>query len=399
MASLRTLFERIAWKRLAAVDLPHGGSNQHEINGARRLREFFDDQRIEGAIEWHYFDDDGTVESEGGLVTFYDSRENQPKRSAEWRLYYRGEFLRRAQVGDLLVLLRDSEQKLYGLIFPISSGLDFAAATLFGLGLDQTQIFSHITVSEKELTFAQRRIAEAIGLDVEPNLTAEVEESANRLLQIAKAQGLNFPPTEAMAVAARQLMMVDLEDPDVALVTWLDTEERLFYAVERLVLDPTIVSGFRTVEEFLTLAKSVTNRRKSRMGRSLEKHLATIFRAHRLYFDEQASTEGKNKPDFLFPGAKEYHDVSFPVSSLAMLAAKSTAKDRWRQVLTEAQRIERKHLFTLEPAISTDQTTEMGQYRVQLVVPAAIRQTYTEIQRARIQNLADFIGEIRDQQS
>lgn len=35
-----------------------------------------------------------------------------------------------------------------------------------------------------------------------------------------------------------------------------------------------------------------------------------------------------------------------------MLGAKTTIKERWRQVLEEANRIERKHLITLEPAVS-----------------------------------------------
>ena len=42
-----------------------------------------------------------------------------------------------------------------------------------------------------------------------------------------------------------------------------------------------------------------------------------------------------------------------------MLAAKTSCKDRWRQVLAEADRIRTKHLLTLEPAISKIQTAEM----------------------------------------
>ena len=45
---------------------------------------------------------------------------------------------------------------------------------------------------------------------------------------------------------------------------------------------------------------------------------------------------------------------------------KSTCKDRWRQVLTEADRIEKKYLFTLEAAISNNQTDEMQAKNVQL---------------------------------
>ena len=59
-----------------------------------------------------------------------------------------------------------------------------------------------------------------------------------------------------------------------------------------------------------------------------------------------------------------------------MLGAKSTCKDRWRQVLSEAQRIPNKHLLTLEPGISENQTDEMQAKRLQLILPAQLHATY-----------------------
>ena len=66
---------------------------------------------------------------------------------------------------------------------------------------------------------------------------------------------------------------------------------------------------------------------------------------------------------------------------LTMLGAKTSAKDRWRQVIQEADRIELKHLATMEPAVSVDQTNEMTVLRVQLVVPQEVQLTYTVKQR------------------
>ena len=58
-----------------------------------------------------------------------------------------------------------------------------------------------------------------------------------------------------------------------------------------------------------------------------------------------------------------------------MLGSKTTAKDRWRQVLEEADRIKRKHLITLEGAISENQTKEIRSRTLQLVVPKEIPST------------------------
>ena len=78
-----------------------------------------------------------------------------------------------------------------------------------------------------------------------------------------------------------------------------------------------------------------------------------------------------------------------------MLASKSTCKDRWRQVLAEAGRIQPKHLFTLEPAISPHQTAEMQAHRLQLVVPAQLKGSYTPAQQQWVQDLASYMDLVR----
>ena len=60
---------------------------------------------------------------------------------------------------------------------------------------------------------------------------------------------------------------------------------------------------------------------------------------------------------------------------LVMLGVKSTSKDRWRQVLTEADRIPQKHLCTLEAGISAKQTDEMQRQQLTLVVPTGLHAT------------------------
>jgi len=82
-----------------------------------------------------------------------------------------------------------------------------------------------------------------------------------------------------------------------------------------------------------------------------------------------------------------------------MLGVKSTLKDRWRQVLTEADRIEVKHLLTLEASISTSQTDEMRDRKLQLVVPERLRSSYTPAQQGWLWNMGAFIDLVRDRQA
>ena len=78
-----------------------------------------------------------------------------------------------------------------------------------------------------------------------------------------------------------------------------------------------------------------------------------------------------------------------------MLGTKSTCKDRWRQALAEAAKIPHKHLLTLEPGISEPQTTQMAKSKPQLVVPQAIQESYTAVQRDWLWNLEEFIRDVR----
>ena len=82
-----------------------------------------------------------------------------------------------------------------------------------------------------------------------------------------------------------------------------------------------------------------------------------------------------------------------------MLAAKSTCKDRWRQILIEAARIKVKHLFTLETAISSNQTDEMVAHNVQLIVPPSVAGTYSETQQKQLLSLSEFIQVARSGQN
>ena len=78
-----------------------------------------------------------------------------------------------------------------------------------------------------------------------------------------------------------------------------------------------------------------------------------------------------------------------------MLAVKTTCKDRWRQILNEADRIKQKHLLTLQEGVSEGQFKEMSAAGVQLVVPAQLRNAYPSAIQSHLQTLESFIGDVR----
>jgi len=152
------------------------------------------------------------------------------------------------------------------------------------------------------------------------------------------------------------------------------------------------------VDDFVAVANQVLNRRKSRAGKSLEHHLSAIFDENSIRYTAQAVTEGNKKPDFLFPSEEAYHDMTFSIEKLCVLAAKTTCKDRWRQVLTEANRLrdQNKYLCTMQQGISAAQMDEMQEERVILVVPRPYIRAYPRDRQDRIWTVTKFVSYIKE---
>lgn len=219
-------------------------------------------------------------------------------------------------------------------------------------------------------------------------------------------QGLtvDFPISRDMSSAARIIYYQtvlekhsSVMDPDTALLKWTEEEYRLFKAIENDRYGQIVAGGFATVDDFISMANQVLNRRKSRAGKSLEHHLAAIFDEQGVRYTAQAITEGNKKPDFLFPSEEAYHDMSFLVENLCTLAAKTTCKDRWRQILNEADRLrdENKYLCTMQQGISAAQMDEMQSEKVILVVPKPYISSYPKDRRDRIWTISMFVNYVK----
>ncbi|WP_258405449.1 type II restriction endonuclease [Shewanella sp. FJAT-52076] len=206
----------------------------------------------------------------------------------------------------------------------------------------------------------------------------------------------SFPSGSELISYLPNLYKSKSTDPDSQLMERRHVEYAVFRQIEEIHELPTIKAGFETIEDFILKANSVCNRRKSRSGRSLELHLENIFEANGIGgFSTQAVTEGNKKPDFIFPSINAYQERAFPADKLRMLAVKTTCKDRWRQILNEADRITTKHLFTLQQGVSENQFQEMKNAGVKLVVPRKLLKSFPESIRCELTTLSEFIEELK----
>ena len=236
------------------------------------------------------------------------------------------------------------------------------------------------------------------------NIRAETKEQI-AIREFIKNLEVDFPTSEEMSATARRIQNRAYNhieyiqtNPDKKIIDWTNMEYSLFRALEYERYGDIIARGFSNVDEFVKVANMVLNRRKSRAGKSLEHHLAAIFDGNRIQYSAQAVTEGNKKPDFIFPSGEAYHNQNFDVKKLVTLAAKTTCKDRWRQVLNEANRMKEspKYLCTLQQGISRAQMDEMQDENVILVVSKPYISSYPRDRQGRIWTLARFVKYIQE---
>lgn len=400
---LSEYFDGVAAKRLSAVEADTTRSNQHEYNATKDMLIFMGrpSERTRLPTRFIYLDDQNEAPIiEDAFLTLYDSRENQAHRSAEYRFYFpTSPVSEKASEGDLLVIAKKRDGGLLVVIAANGSSALNQIEWLFGFGGDDPLKFSvrsELDDEKHRIGFAATIILESIGIEVE-------KREENYLEAMLFRFGDRFPKTSEFSAYARSTLNdVDPRDnPDMALMAWMEREEILFRTLERHLIEARLTQGFsgEKIEEFIQFSLSVQNRRKSRVGLALENHMEVIFTSQGIHYKRTATTENKSKPDFLFPGQKEYHDTSFDRLKLSMLAVKSTCKDRWRQVLAEADRIDEKHLLTLETAISVNQTSEMQAKHLKLVVPRPLHATYNADQQAWLFDLTQFTEIVRGRQT
>lgn len=399
MSKLNSLFSGTACKYLSAVDAT-AKSNQHEI-GSNKFKVILGDPggtklRFDAAFVLFSESSDESL-NVNDTVTYYDSRFANPNRGQELRLYYRDNAVtEKIKEGDFCLVAKCTNERLLIAFAPVDSVHERRLRHLFKLNISSQEGWTvEPQTSSEELSLASRSILDALGLDVPESGTSQFEE-------LLEPFGMIFPKTSIFSLLARNATQIEvdpLRKPDETLEEWMRIEEILFKTLENKIVKLRIDQGFNSVEDFVSFSLSVQNRRKSRAGHALENHLEAIFIANKVKFQRGAKTEGNAKPDFLFPDAISYHDINFDAKNLRMLAAKSTCKDRWRQILIEAARIKVKHLFTLETAISSNQTDEMVAHNVQLIVPPSVAGTYSETQQKQLLSLSEFIQVARSGQN
>lgn len=404
---LSDAFLAVAAKYLVPVDIPDGGSNQHEIGGlvkagiGKHLTSHCG--KVEKALfptTYIRLEDDNEPVVEKADATWYDARHKNPNRGPEYRLYYKTNTATTSFAEtDFLLVALSKDFELLVVSARQNSESEARLRTIFGieqLALSGNFVNTHVENSRWTLPL-EFVFAEALGVD----LVRNDDQSLAR--EMASRFGYDFPKAVDFSAFARETVtgLDPTSHPDEALFRWYEQETRLFKLHERQILQNDdkflqVVAARDNkdldVEALVNIAKSILNRRKSRAGFAFQNHIEHVLKVHGILYTAQATTENKERPDFLFPSESAYRDLQYDGSLLRMLAAKTTLKDRWRQVLKEAARIETKHLITLDTQMTAPQLAEISDSDIQLVLPEALWPLY---HNPPVMTFSGFIEEIK----
>lgn len=345
---------KAAWQIFTPFPPTKGVNNDH------RVEAIWPDGRItQSTVKWY-----GTGTRSEYRITGFNKERDFP-------------FITADCVGSLLVLIPEQPDRFLMYVFDLEDEIEDLQA---GLGVEAVKGW---TVYDSKATAPPETENDCI----------------ERHFRTFTAGLTAFPPTVNVSNEARAALISCVRDfmttpSDQMLLRCVEVEYALFKFAERKLCEPEIVRVFKTVDDFLTTAQTILQRRKARAGHSLEHHVAFLLREARIPFDTGADVEG-TKPDVLIPGKREYLDAAYPDAKLFALGIKTTCKDRWRQVLREAPRIRSKHILTLQKGISPAQLDEMRSSDVTLIVPEGLHTDYPKDRRAELVTVAKFIDDVR----
>lgn len=136
------------------------------------------------------------------------------------------------------------------------------------------------------------------------------------------------------------------------------------------------------------LMLSASQQRKSRAGYSYEHHIEAMLTDGNIPFEKQVIIEARKRPDFILPSLA-FIDSGKPKASTGLiLSAKTTLRERWKQV--EREKGNRKlFLTTLDENIAFNAIKDMASIGIHLVVPESLMKAM-ETEYAGHENVLTF---------
>lgn len=141
--------------------------------------------------------------------------------------------------------------------------------------------------------------------------------------------------------------------------------------------DRSATAAVRGFSSLNSIFLSASQQRKSRAGKSFETHLAAMLRAGGVRFEAQAIL-GQRRPDFVLPDqATVALDTQRRYEDAAILSAKTTLRERWKQITHERFNCGI-FLATVDDRVSKEALADLQKAEITLVVPESLKMKTNE---------------------
>lgn len=255
--------------------------------------------------------------------------------------------------------------------------------TQFELEVDfQCELFDPKLIHNEEIDESSRLILE-LGRALQEGLLLEFVNSVSKLpspeILASRAQaiylkehGLESLDPYMMQKPGDAIMKIS-RDIEFSLYKQAELRHRAADIVRILTsggedLVTSVVRGFPGLDaSFL----SASQHRKSRAGRSFEKHISRMFVDAGVSFSEQFVTGGR-RPDFVIPNGKVLNSKKRKFEDAIVLSAKTTLRERWKQLALEKFNCGL-FLATVDDRVSSDSIDDMLDNGIFLVVPESLK--------------------------
>ena len=152
-------------------------------------------------------------------------------------------------------------------------------------------------------------------------------------------------------------------------------------ALVRIVVgdDPVTVDAAHVIRRLVDelpeidrLMLSASQQRKSRAGYSYEHHIEAMLSGGGIPFEKQVIIEARKRPDFILPSLKFINAKKPEAETGLILSAKTTLRERWKQVEREKGK-RALYLTTVDENIASNVIEDMASFGVHLVIPESLK--------------------------
>ncbi|MCE3607099.1 hypothetical protein LXA47_26375 [Massilia sp. P8910] len=154
-------------------------------------------------------------------------------------------------------------------------------------------------------------------------------------------------------------------------------------SVEQALMN--IVTEFPRIDGILL---SAAQTRKSRAGASFELHIERLLTDGMIPHEVQVVIDAKKRPDFVLPSFAAYSDPRRQRAGALVLSAKTTLRERWKQVTAEMKNCDL-YLATVDENIAENAIHDMARQNIWLVVPESLKNSDTTVYKAQ-KNVISF---------